>query len=198
MISGVRRISASTVVNLAQVQLGPPAQMEWDDTTLSTVERNLARYVGPMARVLVRKAATRANDVAELYSMLATNINDQEARRQFVAMMTGSESMPSGRTVHTGGAALKSGTSPTVHRATLSQPERSGSVGTRAMPVATPLEPQFVQDTTQRLMVYLGPIGRVVARKAAEQAKSREEFLQILAGHIGTQERAAFLRDVGL
>ena len=57
--------------------------------------------------------------------------------------------------------------------------------------------PQFVHETTQRLLVYLGPIGRVVAKKAAEQAKSQQEFVELVAGHIGTQDRGAFLREVG-
>jgi len=70
------------------------------------------------------------------------------------------------------------------------------STGTQARTPA-PLQEEFVQVTTQRLTVYLGPIARVVARKAAEKARSQEEFLQIVAGHIGTQDRAAFLRDVG-
>ena len=71
------------------------------------------------------------------------------------------------------------------------------STGTQARAPA-PLQEEFVQVTTQRLAtVYLGPIARVVARKAAEKARSQEEFLQIVAGHIGTQDRAAFLRDVG-
>ena len=54
-----------------------------------------------------------------------------------------------------------------------------------------------MQVTTQRLAVYLGPIARVVARKAAEKAGSQEEFVQMVAANVGTQDRAAFLRDVG-
>ena len=69
-------------------------------------------------------------------------------------------------------------------------------MGTRSR-AAVPLEDEFVQTTTQRLTVYLGPIARVVARKAAEKAANQEEFVQLVAGHIGTQDRAAFLREVG-
>ena len=39
------------------------------------------------------------------------------------------------------------------------------------------------------LAVYLGPIAKVVAKKAAQQAESEDEFVQIVASYIGTQDR---------
>ncbi|MEP6678650.1 MAG: serine/threonine-protein kinase [Betaproteobacteria bacterium] len=184
----------TTVINLAHVELDPALQQpaEWDETTLSTVERQLAHYVGPMAKVLVRKAATRTHDVAELYSLLAANIDDREERHRFVSARAGHDS-GSVRVVHTGGhgtglhGATVHGTTPVG--------KHSGAGG-RAR-ARLPLETGFVHETTQRLTVYLGPIARVVARKAAEKAANQEEFVQLVAGYIGTQDRAAFLRDVG-
>ena len=45
--------------------------------------------------------------------------------------------------------------------------------------------------------MYLGPIAKVVAHKAARQARDSEEFVQLVAEHIGTQDRESFLKDVG-
>ena len=74
---------------------------------------------------------------------------------------------------------------------------RGGSGAPERPPLSTqPLEAPFIDQTTQRLAVYLGPIAKVVARKAAEQARTRDEFLQIVAGHIGTQDRQSFLREM--
>ena len=182
----------ATVVNLAQVQLGPPSTVHWDDTTLTTVERNFAHYVGPVARVLVRKAASKTHDVTALYALLAADIHDDAERARFVATMPGTAS-PS---IQTGESAAGSHGLATGSRGTTPQAERSGSIGTRALP-PIPLEPQFVHETTQRLCVYLGPIGRVLAKKAAERAKSQQEFVELVAGHIGTQDRDRFLKDVG-
>ena len=62
-------------------------------------------------------------------------------------------------------------------------------------PLSTqPLGAPFIDQTIQRLAVYLGPIARIVARKAAEQARTRDEFPQIVAGHTGTQDRRSFMR----
>jgi len=182
----------ATVVNLARVELDPVAQApgEWDETTLSTVEKQLAHYVGPMARVLVRKAATQTHDVAELYSLLAANIDDRDERQRFVAERPGSDSGVV-RVVHTGSHGTMQGT---AHGATVSTERSTGATRSRER---VPLEADFVQVTTQRLAVYLGPIARVVARKAAEKAGSQEEFVQMVAANVGTQDRAAFLRDVG-
>ena len=79
----------ATVVNLAHVELEPPSKGEWDETALMTIERNFAQYVGPVARVLVRKAASRAQDVTELYTLLASKITDNDERARFVATMPG-------------------------------------------------------------------------------------------------------------
>jgi hypothetical protein len=189
-MTGAAASLEATVVNLAHVELEPPPKGEWDDTTLMTIERNLAHYVGPMAKLLVRKAATQTHDVSELYSLLSANINNDDQRRRFVAM-GGSVA----QSAHTGARNTGSIGARGI-RGTVPQAERSGTTGTRNM-APIPLEAQFVQETTQRLLVYLGPIGRVVARRAAEQATSQQEFVELVAGHIGTQERGAFLREVG-
>jgi serine/threonine-protein kinase len=60
-----------------------------------------------------------------------------------------------------------------------------------------PLDAGFVEETTSRLAVYLGPIAKVVARKAAKEAANRQQFVQLVAGHLGAQERGAFLREFG-
>ena len=71
---------------------------------------------------------------------------------------------------------------------------RSLSGGVEALAA---LDPEFVDQTISRLAVYLGPIAKVVARKAAANAANRQEFVQRVADHLGAQERGAFLRESG-
>ena len=113
-----------------------------------------------------------------------TNIDDPERRRRFVTEPAVSEaSGPHGApATRLGGA----GASHTRH-ATASR--------THVAPRA--LEPAFVDTAAARLAVYLGPIAKVITRKAAQRTTSVDEFLHIVADNLCTQERAAYLREMG-
>ncbi len=181
-----------TLLNLTVGDHVPAQLPSWDDATLATVERDLARFVGPVAKVLVRNASSHAHDIGQLYAMLATSISDREERRRFADIAPAIDTLGRGGSA-TGphGAKGSSGS----YRASSSSP--AGGTGAQRPPLSTqPLEAPFIEQTTQRLTVYLGPIAKLVARKAAEQARTRDEFLQLVAGHMGTQDRRSFLRDV--
>ena len=170
----------TTVMNLSEVPLQPSGGHAFDDTSLATAERQLARFVGPMARILVRQAAARAHDARELYALLGEHIDDPQERARFAARAAPAD---------TGASQLRT-------RAGATGPNRPASTtGTRARE-ARPLEQAFIDQTTSRLAAYLGPIAKVVARKAAQQARDSDEFVRLVAEHIGTQERGAFLREV--
>jgi len=179
-----------TVLNVAGIELPPPIPMAWDDATLTTVERQLARFVGPMAKVLVRQAAAQCANVDEMYAILATNIVDSTTRQRFVAEPhatgTGLASVRTGGQPHASGG-----------RTTSVSQDRSGARTPHTRLPLRPLDQAFIDETTMRLAVFLGPIARIVTKKAAQQAKSPEEFVQIVASHIGTQDRHAFLREIG-
>ena len=74
----------TTMVAIGTLLLQKPEQAAWDDDTLRTAEQELARAVGPMARLIVRRAAAQTSDRAELCSILSDNITDPESRRRFV------------------------------------------------------------------------------------------------------------------
>jgi serine/threonine protein kinase len=51
---------------------------------LQRAERLLAEHLGPVARVVVKRAAAKARDERELYLLLADEIEDKEERKVFV------------------------------------------------------------------------------------------------------------------
>ena len=172
----------ATVLNLGEVPLQPAGPATWDDTVLTTVERQLAKFVGPMAKIMVRQAAPQAHDVHELYALLASSIEDPERRRRFVSEPAVSEaSGPHGAPA----TRLGPSSSHTRH-----------VTGSRTQ-VVRPLEPALVDQATARLAVYCGPIAKVLTRKAAQRATGADEFLHLVAENLGTQERASFLREMG-
>jgi serine/threonine protein kinase len=50
---------------------------------LERAERHLAEYIGAVARVVVKRAAMKARDEAELYLLLADEIEDKDDRKAF-------------------------------------------------------------------------------------------------------------------
>ena len=189
--------SDPTVLNL-QGASPPPlhAARTWDETVLTTAEKDLARFVGPLAKLLVRKAAAQTSDVGELYTMLSTNIGDPQERRRFIAEPHAAEAIASTSRAgqKTGGRTMSTGSGGTDG----SSSERTRTTHSGRTTVSRPPEPAFVDATAARLAVYLGPIAKLVAKKAAQQAKSPEEFVRIVASHIGTQDRKTFLREMGI
>ena len=190
----------TTMVNIGTLMLQKPA-MAWDDDTLRTAERELARALGPMAKLIVRRAAAQTSDRMELCSILSDNITDPETRRKFVEAFnrTGSgvragTSGMSGVRGTTGSSASTPSRSRTGAPTTKPGTAQSGSTGTHG----AALLPAFVDQVTARLAVYLGPIAPIVTRKAARDATSRRDFLQRVADNLGTQDRAAYLREVGV
>ena len=56
----------------------------WDPGVLEAARKNLALFVGPMAKVLVNRAAKNARNVRELYQALATEIETPSDREKFL------------------------------------------------------------------------------------------------------------------
>ena len=50
---------------------------------LERAEQRLAEYIGAVARVVVKRAAMKARDEAELYLLLADEIEDKEEKKAF-------------------------------------------------------------------------------------------------------------------
>jgi len=55
-----------------------------DVTEIRSLERRLAYYVGPVARLLVKRAASKATNREELTQMLAAEVEAAPARKQFL------------------------------------------------------------------------------------------------------------------
>ena len=72
------RSSASVSAAAGAVSVIPEAD-------LARVEQIFARYIGPMARVLVRRESRTANSVATLCRALASHIDKDAERRRFMS-----------------------------------------------------------------------------------------------------------------
>jgi len=59
----------------------------WDAAVLETARKNLAVYIGPMAKVIVGRAANNARSVEDLYQILAAEISSLHDRDKFLRSM---------------------------------------------------------------------------------------------------------------
>ena len=58
--------------------------VQFDAVELRRSELELARFVGPLAKHLVKRAASRASGIEELVQKLGREIESEEERRQFM------------------------------------------------------------------------------------------------------------------
>lgn len=147
------------------------APSRFDPRFLSGIERALASHVGPIARHLVQSVARKATSEGELYAALTQSIDDPGERTRFLAAARAL------RWDETTGFPPPA----TAARGTSTVSEQDGEHAARA------------------LARHLGPIAKVLVRRAIRQAGSREELWTALAQHIeSARDRAAFLRDGGI
>src|SRR5262249_20325303 len=62
----------------------PSAPSNIDPQTLAKAEAALAKYIGVVAKIVVKRAAAKARDPGELYLLIAEEIEDKDERKAFV------------------------------------------------------------------------------------------------------------------
>jgi len=62
------------------------AEQRFDAKILNRAESMLAQHIGPLARVVVKRAALKARDASELYLLVADEIDDKDKRKAFIRM----------------------------------------------------------------------------------------------------------------
>jgi serine/threonine-protein kinase len=144
----------------------------WEAEKLRALEGLLAPYVGPVARVLVRKAAKTTTDGLALVRALAASIASERDREAFA-----------GTALEKVGARSRSE----------AEPERSSpSIAPK------PIEPVDVDKAASRLAPFVGPIAKVMAKKAAAQGGDLRILYQRLAENLADpKERTEFLKKSG-
>jgi class 3 adenylate cyclase len=156
------------------------ASRAWDPAVLHKAEEALAEFIGPVARVLVKKAAARARDAAELGRLLVESV-PVEAQRDRVLAVIGAAGM-GGVTVAAGAAA------------------GSGAAAVAAEPMAAaavPLSGAELMQAEERLAAFLGPLAKVLVKRTAQKTSDRSRFYQLLAEELDDpKERKAFLEVV--
>ncbi|MCB9946445.1 MAG: serine/threonine protein kinase [Rhodospirillaceae bacterium] len=169
---------ATTLGSGAALQGALLTSLETD--LLRKVEDDLARHIGPIAKIVVKKAAARTTSIAELYKALAEHIPNDAERETFLKRAKRLE----------GGGTRTLTTHDTAGRTV------SATVGATGI-TGTSFQPDVLDSLTGELTVHLGPIARVLVKKSARAAGSLDDLVGSLADHIhDDRERRSFLDRV--
>ncbi len=149
----------------------------WATETLRAVEKQLANIIGPMARILVKRAASRTTDPHKLYSILAESL-DREADRQIFLGRKNEPVQTSGKT---------------------QSPRSATQIGGVGVPASPELTPEALDHAAHLLLPFLGPIAGVLVRKESLRANSLRSLYLLLAEHVAREaDRTRFLREAGV
>ena len=207
LAAGLRRFSAAQNPSTGS-GLGSSNSSSTDAGTLATwkieafpeLESMLSRQIGPMAKFLLKKVASKAEGIDELGELLLLHIPSDLGRVQFrqgVAQLKKKLDASGTGSGTTAASSTLAGVSGVAGVSGLSAP--CSGPGTRsAIRVPVPFDEAWADSVTQRLTIIIGPIARIVAKRAARQTGDRTEFLQLLAAHIDSApERTRFLTEAG-
>jgi serine/threonine-protein kinase len=150
----------------------------WDPGTLQRIERALARYVGPMARVIVSQAARQSGTAAELHEAVARALPISADRSAFL------RTLGSVRVEPTLGSASPG--------AVPSRPDPTLAIS--ASGDARPIPPDAAAAAQTALAFFVGPIARMLVRQAVADASSPQDFMERLCAHVTHPDEIVALR----
>ena len=180
-------ITAASTLRMSGVT--PPSAVSgrhggWDPQVLARIEARLAAEIGPMAKVVVKREADKTADVETLCAALGGQIAGDAARRVFLADARAAASTAAHRTPAVAGtAAAFSASAPP-------DPARRDSSESIAW------NPEALRALETRLAESIGPVARVLVKKASRAAGNWTELVGLLAINLATPaEQAAFRSD---
>jgi len=144
--------------------------LTFDPALLKKLESALAQHLGPVAPVVVKNAAKKAATQAALVHALAQEIGDPAAKTAFEKKFS-----------------------------EISRPASQPTSNTRSNPATALAAARFpvevLERAEKRLSEHLGPVARVVVKRAAMKARDEAELYLLLADEIeDKEERKAFNR----
>ena len=153
----------------------------WDPAVLKAIEGHLARHVGPVAKVMLKRAALQTADVDSVYGILGEQLSGAEEQKAFLATRAKLPGAPPPKP-------LASTRTVAIEAGTMLAAKAAGA----------PLTADMIALATRRLTHYVGPIAKVIVKKAAGQASTSRQFYLLLADSLPTEaERAKFLDEFG-
>lgn len=146
------------------------AEYQWPPEELASITKELAGHIGPLAKVLVQRAAKRASTPEELHQLLSRHLPDGSMREVFL------KHVGSGSSAETPVAKAE----PVV-------------IPDAALPTVVPIPDDVREKLRHQLAETQGPLAKVLIKRAAARASDYPQFCQILAAELPENKREAFI-----
>jgi hypothetical protein len=142
----------------------------WDTALLEQIETHFTRFVGPFAKVLVRRASKQSTDVDELYVKLVQKLDSADGL-EFIATRNRLLQPP--------------------QIAPISRLRRGPEAARDEPPI---WNPALLKQIEMQFTRFVGPVARVMVRRAQEQTSNIEELYAKLADTLEpSDERLKFM-----
>lgn len=169
-INTVRAHEAAEAAQQAAEERTQTVSAPLDATALKDVETELAKRIGPLASVLVKKAAKNNATLDSVIDAVAGEIDDEDERTVFKKRVRGNTQPPS-------------------------SPSRPGNTEIATQVAAQRFDIRILERAEKRLAQHIGAIARVIVKKAAMRARDEGELYLIIADEIeNPADRKAFIK----
>jgi serine/threonine-protein kinase len=162
---------------------------EWLLAVAPALQVALSTQIGPVAKLVLKNTAREALDLDDLCARLLPHIGSDAGRAQFQDAVREIKKKHGLSTLGTMGARTQNRTGANISETQLTQ--------MTGMPTLLQLSPELMEAAQQKLAVYVGPIAKILAKRASRMTGNADEFYRLLADNLPDQlDRARFLREV--
>ncbi len=170
-LDAAERLSETVITMKPLVRETTTESIAWDPNVLIELEKDLASYIGPLAKVLVARSSSAQIDPESLVSTLAEHIEDPDERSAFVQQAR--RDLSADHSIRSDGASN--------NRTTLYDT----------------LEPEHLEQYSRKLAYFLGPFAKRLVLEEARKHTELEAFCESLAAQIQSErERQEFLDSI--
>ncbi|MBI1425071.1 MAG: protein kinase [Gammaproteobacteria bacterium] len=158
--------------------------VDWSAELIRQAEQHLAKYVGPLAGMLVKQTMSKVHTVEQLYHALARHIDNTIARDQFLKEVNVDASITS-----------------TLNRRNhaTTAPLAAPNSGPKTAVMPRQIDPALSEKLVQQLAYHIGPMSRLLVRQVVEANYDLEQIIDILSRELPSEmERERFRKAFNL
>jgi serine/threonine protein kinase len=160
----------------------------WNPDLLKAIEDSLIKYIGPMAKVLIRKNSKTAISVSALSQQLAEQIPSDKDRMAFLKNLSKSGVYSSAVSGLQQSNSLVSGVNPATN---------ADASSLAAVVPASQITLNDLDKITKALLFHVGPLASRIVKHASKSCTDTDELILKVSAHIpDDKERSDFIQKL--